>query len=475
MPTRFIDSPFPTKAEYMRWCALQQSDDPPRTLTDLPDDIWPSIIAHSLDAYLVLPVLAKPFSASFSVPKLRAKCLQRVLECAAALKAVVPPTTDQQLISFTPSLAEQLSRRAALMRLRAYIRSLAVRAIRAHDVEILNQCIDDFGLLEAEPNEAMVVGNGFHIADYRAMQLLRLCMIHDFAYGVQVLISRPSVELPACGNPPGMEAELGAMFMRPDLLGQTVMHMAPTELPDFNPLFIGVRCGSVAAARALLRRLSTLERVKAGESTMSGDAYVARALSDAYLCCGKLAMPTFGCGTAQGRFYQLWGAEFMQAFVTPTHRWSLLQMELRKADPQPAMVQLLLDAMAQVTTAEQLPTTSTASEASSAHRLPENHPEKEPIRRLLAAKRRALEVMAKRADGQDPDEALCEALKDAARVARAAPAGGAVQDTAPSERNPNLLLKEGGWFAVNSEAARVANFEAAAELVESAFCLHARD
>ena len=67
--------------------------------------------------------------------------------------------------------------------------------------------------------------------------------------------------------------------------------------------------------------------------------------------------------------------------------------------------------------------------------------------------------------GQDPDDALREALEDAARAARAAPAGGA----APSERNPNFLLKEGGWFAVNSEAARVANFEAAAELVESAF------
>jgi hypothetical protein len=282
MPS-FIDSPFPTKAEYMRWCALQQSDGPPLALTDLPDDIWPSIVAHSLDAYLVLPLLAKPFSASFSVPKLRAKCLQRVLECVAAVNAAVPPSTDPQLISCTPSLAEQLSRRAALMRLRAYIRSLAVRAIRAHDVEILNQCIDDFGSLEAEPNEATVVGNGVHVADDRAKQLLRLCLIHDFADGVEVLLSRQSVELPACGTPPGMEAELGAIFLRPDLLGQTVMHMAPADLPDFNPLFIGLRCGSVAAARALLRRLCALERVKAGESTMSGDAYVARALGDAYL------------------------------------------------------------------------------------------------------------------------------------------------------------------------------------------------
>eukprot|EP00966_Prymnesium_polylepis_P082757 1916356-Prymnesium_polylepis.1 len=79
--------------------------------------------------------------------------------------------------------------------------------------------------------------------------------------------------------------------------------MAPADLSDFNPLFIGVRCGSVAAARVLVRRLSALDRVKAGRSIMSGDAYVARALSDAYLCCGKLAMPHFGCGTAHARFY----------------------------------------------------------------------------------------------------------------------------------------------------------------------------
>ena len=75
-----------------------------------------------------------------------------------------------------------------------------------------------------------------------------------------------------------------------------------------------------------------------------------------------------------------------------------------------------LNAYGRANTAEQLPTTSTASEASSTHRLPENHPDKEPIRRLIAAKRRALVVMAKRADGQDPDDALCEALEDARRT-----------------------------------------------------------
>eukprot|EP00966_Prymnesium_polylepis_P205026 4750206-Prymnesium_polylepis.1 len=121
MVPSFIDSPFPTKAEYVRWCALQQPDVPPLTLADLPDDVWPSIVAHSLDAYLVLPLLA----ASFSIPKLRAKCLQRVLERIAVVNPVGPPIADPQLIGSTPSIAEQLSRRAAALRLRAYIRSLA--------------------------------------------------------------------------------------------------------------------------------------------------------------------------------------------------------------------------------------------------------------------------------------------------------------------------------------------------------------
>ena len=462
----FIESPFPTKAEYERWCALQ--DSAPVALIDLPDDIWPSVVAHSLDAYLALPLLVNALSASFAIPKLRVKCLQRLLVCAAAADASgVPSLTEEPPHSgCTLSLTEQLSRRAMMMRLRGHIRSLAIRAIRAHDMEALRESIDHFGLLD--PSSA----HGLNSPHHTAMQLLRECMIGDFAPGVEMLLSREPVELPECGSPAVMQQAFEDGPIRPELIGQTVLQMAPADLPDFNPLFIGVRFGSLAATRTLLERLFSLERVtvRGGEgvaSVMTGGDYAARALNDTYVCCGKLAMPSFGCGSAQGRFFCRVGPEIAKAMMAPITRWTLLQMEMRKADTHPAMVQTLLGALARRPGAEQRQ--ATASDLSAPVRFPESHPDMEPLRKLLAAKRRALEVMAAPQEGQDADGALRAALEAAEALPLPAPPAAGAEDAPPIERDPNLLLKEGGWFGVNPGAERVANFEAAAALVEDAF------
>ena len=329
-------------------------------------------------------------------------------------------------------------------------------------MQVLHECIDGFGLLEPEPSEALLASSySVHLANRTAMQMLRLCMIHDVAPGVKMLLSREPVELPPCGSPPGMEQEFNDGPIRPERIGQTVLQMAPADLPDFNPIFIGVRCGSLAATRALLQRLLLLERVTAGgragvAPVMSGAEYAARALNDNYVCCGKLAIPYFGCGTGLGVFMMTVGPEVSRAMMAPTTRWTLLQMEMRKADTQPAMVELLLRALARGPGAEQ--------GQLAAIRLPGDHPDTVPLRKLIVAKRRALEVMAKPAEGQDADGALRAALEDAALPLPVPPAAGK-----EGKRNPNLLLREGGWFGVNPGAERVANFEAAAALVEDAF------
>lgn len=377
-----------------------------------------------------------------------------------------------------------------MLRLRGHIRSLAIRAIRAHDMEALRESIDRYGLLE--PASA----HGVHSPHQTAMQLLRDCMICDFAPGLEMLLSRESVELPECGSPAVMQQAfesvgvLGAM--RPEIIGQTVLQMAPADLPEFNPLFIGVRFGSLAATRTLLERLFSLERVtvRGGEgmtAVVTGGEYATRALNDTYVCCGKLAMPYFGCGTGMGFFLSRIGPDLCKVMLAPTTRWSLLQMEMRKADTQPAMVKMLLGALARGagaeqglgTTAEQQGQGTTAKQAAEltvSVRLPESHPDTLPLRKLIAAKRRALVVMASPPEGQDADGALRAALADAALPLPSAPTDGAedaVKDAHPSERasehNLNLLLKEGGWFGVNSSAERVANFEAAAALLEDAF------
>ena len=102
-----------------------------------------------------------------------------------------------------------------------------------------------------------------------------------------MLLSREPVELPECGSPAVMQQAFEDGPIRPELIGQTVLQMAPADLPDFNPLFIGVRFGSLAATRTLLERLFSLERVtvRGGEgvaSVMTGGDYATRALNDTF-------------------------------------------------------------------------------------------------------------------------------------------------------------------------------------------------
>jgi len=87
---------------------------------------------------------------------------------------------------------------------------------------------------------------------------------------------------------------------------------------------------------------------------------------------------------------------------------------------------------------------------------PADHPNREPLRLLLLAKRRAIQVLLEAPEGSSPREALNAAYAEARKSQRA---------------TPNGCLKHAGWFGVSAEPECITSFEAAAAMVETAFSL----
>jgi hypothetical protein len=235
------------------------------------------------------------------------------------------------------------------------------------------------------------------------------------------------------------------------------------------------RCLSqaIAATRRLIEKLREASTIRArdrkvdeGVETMTGKAYADGALRDVYICCGAIAMPTFYCGSSFTHFSKAVGPVFgdlcTAAAQTKRRTWSLVQLELRRADTNPGMVSLLLEVLGKegVTVLQQkdVGAPSEVFYYGSSGTL-----EGQMLRTLIAAKRRAIEIMQLApgsADGHTPDEALKEALMDACEIRRtgasqateatahgsefqcSAPRGGLVR--CQRRRRPCRRLREGG-------------------------------
>jgi hypothetical protein len=183
-----------------------------KTLIDLGADVWPMICVHDFDAYLALPQVSRAIREAFEAPMVRAKCLEGI--AAAHAKEAVPA-----------GFADALTAQRFEMRLRGYVRRLAIDAIRKHDMSVLRQSVDSLGLSVASHGDELL---------HRAMQ-------YDSADAVEWLLQQPDLVLPPHGSPQEMIAELGwdLNVIRPDLQGKVVLQM--DELPrSFNPVFVGV-------------------------------------------------------------------------------------------------------------------------------------------------------------------------------------------------------------------------------------------
>jgi DNA-binding PadR family transcriptional regulator len=204
---------------------------------------------------------------------------------------------------------------------------------------------------------------------------------------------------------------------------------------------------------------------------MTGKAYAEVALRDVYRCCGALALPIFMCGHSYTHFREAVGPAFSDlceaARQVERRTWSLVQLELRRADTSPSMVSLLLKALGREGVAV-LQKKPVGAPSKVYHLGSSGTLEGQVLRALIAAKRRAIEVMrlaSRSADGRTANEALEEALMDAYEVRKSS----ASQSADAAAVNPNAVLREAGWFGVNADADRVASFEEAAQLVELAY------
>jgi hypothetical protein len=472
----------------------------PRAVARLPTDVYATLCASDLGNYVHLPMVCREMSLSMAQPLLRCRCLLAVMEAAAVEDEAAPGQLDQQL-----------ARRARAMRLRRYVHSVARHALAHRDIEVLVQCVEKFGL---DINRRWEDG----------ASVLQQCMKRDFAAGVEFVLRHPATLLPSWQTPLSMVQQtkdgprsdpLVVVAAQPDRAGRHVLQLARAgaQLSDFNPLFLGVLHHAEAATRTCLRVLRGLPRVRVGSAAhpsmavcepgeISGERYVRGALGEAYQCCGSLALPSFDCAFGFGAFHAAMPPGFLSDLSRARgRRWSLLQLEMRRPDTRPAVVALLLRALAGPAAALSPDEPAAASFAravgipgpaldpvsplAGAAYTARDHPDREHLRKLLLAKRQAIAVM--RENAEDPDAALQAAVgraleqmriaddearrgassKDAPRDAPPA----AAPPSAPADAKSLVALKQAGWYGVNGAPERVAQFEAAAAMIEAAFSL----
>ena len=481
-----------------RLCA--SPTDQPTSLTDLPEDVWPAVCVD-LHAFVHLPLTCKAMLTMLDDPPLRAKCLQALLRFAAAeeaeldrqaaaacLEALEADLNPAAVSSGPVPLARQLERRADIRRLRQHVTRLARRSIERHESDAFRQCVELFGFS---------VGHTF--AD--GATALELSMRHDFADGAELLLRSDELLLPPPGGAPGSlarrindDGDLGIGRLHPvEAAGTTVFELAKlgNSLSGFNPLFLGVLHHAHAATARVVSVLRQLRAVRqtgaaanlhAGPHAISGVEYLEAALKATYTCCSTVAMPFFGCGFAGMRFAREHGPAPMQMAMQSSGlekrtTWSLLQLEMRRADTSADMVALLLRAWA-TEGAQQAAAVGAAAATAPPSGWP--HPDLAPLGALIAGKRRAIALLEA---GVDLQGAVQDARRRRAELEAAAAAAGAPVTAAaaaprhgepssspavvpPAAVDPDAVLLDAGWFGANASEERVAQFEAAVALLE---------
>ena len=543
------------------------------SVLSIPADVWPSCVGHAdIDALLALPCTCRAMHAAFGTPRMQLKALERLLAAARARDQAFPTllsrvneegelwVTDQALYN-APPIADGLAARSQALQLRGLVRDMLRRAIRAHSAEAMRACVEDLDFdLYGE------MGWVLH-------QLMR----YDFADGVDIPLTMPPGQpfgpgtvgltglvrplLPYYGTPlkmlPRAIHDVNSNAFVPGTGAaedvKSVLRMEASELPAFNPIFLGVLFHSLQALPRLLVRLRAMDWVQMVQplpveldpaavhaedqswradprdervTKLPGHEYVRWALGGLYVGHrGSLKMPQFDCMFSVQQFSSRGGTPLLAFTMRNDPRkqsWSLLQMELRRPDPMPQMVGLLLRALstAMLPPADSNDKTSstadgdavdeasddgvaaqheeaaaafarvaevpgTASDRRSVRQrncpgdawykrppevegfAPSAHPDGDPLRRIILAKRRAIDVMRSAGEGETAAQMLDAAIADA----RASKAAQAARAPASREEGPNDCLTDAGWFGVSAEPERVASFEAAAALIERAFGL----
>lgn len=335
----------------------------PTTLLSLPAVVWPLVLSATNDAF-------------FEYGALTATCraLRDDLNDGATRAELV------RSVAATTRISEQsgMMERAAQILARRRIRWIARNAIMQHDASMISLCL----ALGWDPNVRWEDG----------ASAIELCMVHDCDVGVELLLGRPAqdVSLPPIIAEPltthsGLQSLLhGTLVGHSQHVGSDVFELRRRgiHLAMLNPVLLGVLHHAPRALRALVRvlrrpdarvlvhdmRHATMKRdvqplhanytanlappadLYAPDRHMTGaDGYLREALTHATMCVVAIEggpRPGEGghCGMMMGCMLRAVGTSFFIARGLATQKqWGLLEMELRRADSNPALCSLLLE------------------------------------------------------------------------------------------------------------------------------------
>ena len=315
---------------------MDEREPEPVTLDALDAEIWPLVIAHlDLTAYVSLPQTNAALRAAFDTPRLRIACVKALLGGAA--RSPLAWAATAQL-----GVAEQIAAKSRILVLRRHVRSLARAAVTRRSDEVFALCVEELD----DVNHVYEDGSS----------LLELCVAADLPAATALLLRHPDTVLPTVATSIKLQMDDSGAVVGDALTPwqrHTIIALARAGRPlaFLNPILIGVLHHSLAATRAAIETLNSLDvvafRVPGGglSGRRTGADYVQSALQANYECATEAAAPFFDCGTGAMHFWSRFEPGAMMSAVPLSRRhWSMVELELRRGDTSRAFVELLLTA-----------------------------------------------------------------------------------------------------------------------------------
>ena len=315
---------------------MEIEEEAPVTLDALDAEIWPLVFAHlDLTAYVSLPQTNAALRAAFDTPRLRIACVKALLGGAARSPLAWAATARL-------GVAEQIAAKSRILVLRRHVRSLARAAVTRRSDEVFALCVEELD----DVNHVYEDGSS----------LLELCVAADLPAATALLLRHPDTVLPTVATSIKLQMDDSGAVVGDALTPwqrHTIIALARAGRPlaFLNPILIGVLHHSLAATRAAIETLNSLDvvafRVPGGglAGRRPGADYVQSALQANYECATEAAAPFFDCGTGAMHFWSRFEPGAMMSAVPLSRRhWSMVELELRRGDTSRAFVELLLTA-----------------------------------------------------------------------------------------------------------------------------------